>query len=60
MDKRIFQSLADKLHDVLWHEEGEVSLNILRGLAKGRPVSIDYLASVTNMSHKTVKKEVIL
>lgn len=59
MDKQKFQSLADKLHDVLWHEEGEVSLNILRGLAKGRPVSIGYLAIVSKMSLKTVKKTLL-
>ncbi len=59
MDKRLFQSLADKLHDILWHEEGELSLNILRGLVNGQPVSIDYLASVSNMSHKSVKKTLL-
>ncbi len=59
MDTRIFKSLADKLHDILWCEQGELCLNILRGLAKGGPVSISYLASTLNISHESVKQALL-
>ncbi|WP_319406375.1 organomercurial lyase [uncultured Desulfosarcina sp.] len=56
MNKRALHSLADKLHDILWCEEGELSLTILRGLAKGQPLTICYLENTLNMSAESVKQ----